>query len=137
MSVAMTAKIDLLELVKRAEDHRHFRVGGCACLERKGKPWRVLHVAAVDDDTVTTQNGYVYNRSSGKRLVPAEPSRDELRPLTREAIEYLIVQEFLETASRLKLMSCSDQQLRKFTPLALSFLTITRELTQKNFIGPT
>lgn len=99
--------IDLLEIAQQGGDYREYRVGGYVCIERKGTPWRVTTLAALDDEQATTQNGYIYSRTSGKRLFPEVLSHDELRPLTRDRIDSLVVREFLELASRLKPSTCS------------------------------
>lgn len=118
--------IDILEIAQQADDHREYRVGGYVCIERKGVPWRVTTLAALDDRQATTHNGYVYSRTSGKRLVPDVPCHDELRPLTRDRIDSLVVREFLELAGRMKPSMCSDKQIEQLAPLAYSFLSIAK-----------
>jgi hypothetical protein len=76
-------------------------VGSYVCIERKGTPWRVATLAGLDEVRATTENGYVNNRRTGKRLVQEVPSRDELRPLTRDRVDSSIVREFLDLAARL------------------------------------
>jgi hypothetical protein len=116
--------IDILEVARQADDFREYQVGGYVCIERKGTPWRITTLAGLDDLQATTENGYVYDRRTGKRLVPEVPSRDELRPLTRDRIDSLVVREFLDLAARLKYSTCSDKQIEQLVPLAYSFLSV-------------
>lgn len=115
--------IDILELAQRAGDSSEYQVGDYVCIERKGMPWRVTTLSGLDEVQATTENGYVYDRRTGKRLVPEVPSRDELRPLTRDRIDSLVVREFLHLAARLKYSTCTDKQIEQLVPLAYSFLS--------------
>lgn len=118
--------IDILELAKRAGDSREYQVGGYVCIERKGTPWRVTTLAGLDELQAITENGYVYDRRTGKRLVPDVPTRDELRPLTRDRIDSLVVREFLDLAARLKYSTCTDREIEQLVPLAYSFLSTVK-----------
>ena len=120
------APINIFELAQGASEYREYRVGGYVCLDRKGTPWRVTRLAALDEQQATTENGYVYDRRTGRRLVPDVPSHDELRPLTRDRIDSLVVREFLDLASRLKHSKCSDKQIEQLVPLAYSFLSVIK-----------
>lgn len=117
------ARTNILEIARRAGDHREYQVGGYVCIERKGNPWRVTTLAALTDAQATTENGYIYDRSTGRRLVPDTPSHDKLRPLTQDRIDSLVVCEFLDLAARLKYATCTDGQIQQLVPLAYSFLS--------------
>jgi len=125
--------IDILELAQHAGEHREYQVGGYVCIERKGTPWRVTTLAELDEVHATTENGYVYDRRTGKRLVPEVPSRDELRPLTRDRMDSLVVREFLDLAARLKYSTCTDKQIEQLVPLAFSFLSTTKAFDDERF----
>ncbi len=126
MSSSPSAPIDIFELAQRAGDYREYRVGGYVCIERKRSPWRVTTLAGLDELQATTENGYVYDRRTGKRLVPDVPSHDELRPLTRDRMDSLVVREFLDLAARLKYSTCTDRQIEQLVPLAYSFLSAVK-----------
>jgi len=121
-----SARIDILEIAQRAGDDKEYQVGGYVCIERKGRPWLVTTLAALAEQQATTENGYIYDRRTGRRLVPAAPTYDELRPLTRDRIDSLIVREFLNLAAHLKHSACTDKQIEQLVPLAYSFLSAVK-----------
>ncbi len=128
-----SASIDILALAQRAGEYREYQVGGYVCIERKGAPWRVTTLAGLDELQATTENGYVYDRKTGRRLVPDVPSHDELRPLTRDRLDSLVVREFLDLAARLKYSTCTDGEIEQLVPLAFSFLTTARTFDRVRF----
>lgn len=126
MPTSSSARIDIFEFAQRAGDYREYQVGGYVCIERKGTPWLVTTLAALTGQQATTHNGYVYDRRTGKRLVPDVASHDELRPLTQDRIDSLVVREFLDRAARLKHSACTDKQIEQLVPLAYSFLSAVK-----------
>ena len=108
--------IDILELAKRVGGFREYQVSSYVCIKRKGTPWRVKTLAGLDERQATAQNGYVYDRRTGKRLVLDVPSHDELRPLTRDRVDSLVVREFLDLTAHLKYSTCTDKQIEQLVP---------------------
>ncbi|WP_157463581.1 hypothetical protein [Deinococcus pimensis] len=82
-----TAPCDVIEIARTFRDGEALTVGAVACLLPGGRPWRLVRILEEDAETFTTENGYVYARADGRRLVPDKPSRDELHALTRERLD--------------------------------------------------
>ncbi|GGK19348.1 hypothetical protein GCM10008955_10970 [Deinococcus malanensis] len=116
--------IKLLEVARHLPEHSRYEPGGLVCIERRGRPWRLAWIHSADSATVTTLNGYVYDRTSGKRLIPAEPTHDKACPLTQDRLDYLMVLEAQKRAEKLKPAHLPADHVRKFAPLAQAYLQL-------------
>lgn len=116
---------DVIEIARTFRYSEDLTVGSIACLLRGGRPWRLVRILEADAETLTTENGYVYARDGGRRLVPNKPSRDELHALTRDRLDYMLVLEFVERAAKLHLGGADSPEIRRLLPLALNYFELT------------
>ena len=118
----------LTHIEKNLDSLAGYHPGGMVCIERNGRPWRIATLAAIDGQQATIRNGFVYDRATGKRLIPEAPSKDEMRPLTRERLEYLMVLEFVDRISKLRPSVLRKEHVLRLAPLARSYNGIRDDL---------
>ncbi|WP_041230801.1 hypothetical protein [Deinococcus peraridilitoris] len=127
MTVTAEAPIKLLEVARHLPELSRYAPGNLLCIERRGRPWRLAWIREADAGTVTTANGFVYDRMSGVRLVPAEGGTDTACPLTLERLEYLMVLEFLKCAEKIRPAHLPASRVQSFAPVARAFLQLMDE----------
>ncbi|UBV44114.1 hypothetical protein LAJ19_15005 (plasmid) [Deinococcus taeanensis] len=118
------ASIQLPEVARHLSERSRYEPGGLVCIERRGRPWRLAWIHSADSTTVTTVNGYVYDRSSGRRLIPAEATSDRACPLTKDRLDYLMVLEAQKRVEKLKPAHLPEDHVRKFAPIARAYLQL-------------
>ncbi|UBV42121.1 hypothetical protein LAJ19_10820 [Deinococcus taeanensis] len=120
--------LDLLVIAEHLEDVTGTVVGGYVCIERRNRPWRVLPLIAVDEDTLTTEGDYRYDRKTGQPLFESE--QFSLHPLTQERLEYLMIAEALKAAEKIKVNVLTPEEKEEFLPAARLILGLATRLGQ-------
>lgn len=114
-------ELDLYAIEPHLSQMAGFHEGGVVCIERAGRPWRLAIIRELDEHRVVTQNGFEYERTTGRRLPLDTPSKDVLRALNQERLEYLMVRDFLDDMTRLKPRELSKQQVLRMVSLARAY----------------